>query len=433
MARPALAGLIALWPLLLGAQQPSPQLKQAGVCSRCHVAQVLEWSAAARHTQAGTACQSCHGASAAHVANERNQVKPDRLPRNAAEFAALCATCHTAGCPKTAKKADCQSCHHPHALANPNERAMRPPSGVPANSQEYRARMAAGEQAVARAEWPAARDAFAAALKTRPGDRRAAARLRMAERRLHPAAMPGLEIVGNEFDAESGLPRRVRVAGLGLEMLLAPGGETELGAEAWRDAQPVHSVYVEPFYLGLHEVTQREWTALGLENPSAAKGDALPVHGVSWNESREWVARLNARTPGAAFRLPSEAEWERAARLNATADLNAVAWHRANSAVVAGAAGFKESSAYAPRAVGQKRAGAAGFFDLQGNVAEWCASLLRPYPYEARDGRESADGDGLRAVRGGAFADSPEYLDPAFRHSERPARRSPWTGLRLAR
>lgn len=431
MARSTLAGLIALlWPLLLGAQQPSPQLKQAGVCSRCHVAQVLEWSAAAKHTQAGTACQSCHGASAAHVANERNQVKPDRLPRTAAEFTALCATCHTAGCPKSLKKTDCQSCHHPHALANPNDRAMRP--SVAPGSTEYRARWAAGEQAVARADWQAARDAFAAALRARPGDRRTAARLKMAERRLHPAALPGLEIVGTEFDAESGLPRRVRVAGLGLEMRLVPGGETEIGSEAWRDAQPVHSVYVEPFYLGQFEVTQREWTALGLDNLSEMKGDALPVYGISWNDAREWIARLNARTPGAAFRLPSEAEWERAARLNTGADLEASAWYRANSAV-GNAAGFKESSAYAPRAVGQKRAGAAGFFDLQGNVAEWCASLLRPYPYDARDGREAADGDGLRAVRGGAFADSPEYLDPAFRHSERATRRSKWTGLRLAR
>ena len=430
MARSTLAGLIAL-PFLLGAQQPSPQLKQAGVCSRCHVAQVLEWSAAAKHTQAGTACQSCHGASAGHVANERNQVKPDRLPRNAVEFTALCAACHTAGCPKSLQKTGCQSCHHPHALADPNARAIQP--GAPVESTEYRARWTAGEQAVARQDWQAARDAYSAALKARPGDRRAAARLKMAERRLQPVAMPGLEIVGNEFDAESGLPRRVRVTGLGLEMRLVPGGETELGSEAWRDTQPVHSVYVEPFYLGQFEVTQREWTALGLTNPSEVKSDTLPVYGVSWHDAREWIARLNARTPGAAFRLPAEAEWERAARLNAGADLDAVAWYRANSAAGTSVAAFKESSSYAPRPAGQKRAGAAGFFDLQGNVAEWCASLLRPYPYDAGDGREAAAVEGLRAVRGGAFADSPEYLDPAFRHSERAARRSHWTGLRLAR
>jgi formylglycine-generating enzyme required for sulfatase activity len=66
---------------------------------------------------------------------------------------------------------------------------------------------------------------------------------------------------------------------------------------------------------------------------------------------------------------------------------------------------------------------------MQGNVAEWCQSVLKPYPYTEASGTK----DDLRVVRGGAYADSPEYLNPAFRHSERPARRNPWLGLRLAR
>ena len=259
----------------------------------------------------------------------------------------------------------------------------------------------------------------------------------MTERRLNPA-MPGLEIVGDSFDTESGLPKEVRVAGLGMAMLLVPAGEVEMGSEAWRDAQPVHAVFAEPFYLGKFEVTQKEWSALGFENPSEVKGEKLPVHGVSWSEARGWIGKLNART-GGAFRLPTEAEWERAAKLTGSGEnipLSERAWFRGNSATSA-VPGFRELTGYAPRAVGMKRPSPAGFFDLQGNVAEWCSSLIRPYPFDGRDGREADDSGGaanaLRAVRGGAFADAPEYLDPAFRHSERSARRSRWIGLRLAR
>lgn len=426
VARSALAGLVFLFGFLLQAQ---PRLKEAGVCSRCHVAQVLEWTVAAKsHGAAGTTCQSCHGPSAGHVANERNQVKPDRLPVGGAEVGALCASCHTAGCPKTSKRVECQSCHHPHALTNPNEKELKrgEASEAPA-AAEYRKQMAEGERLVGRADWPGANAAFGAALRARPNDRRAAARLRMTERRLRPE-MAGLEAIGTEFDAASGLPRRVKVKGLGLEMLLVAGGETEMGSEQWREARPVHAVYSEPFYLGKFEVTQKEWTALGMANPSPVKGDALPVYGISWADARAWIARLNERT-GGAFRLPTEAEWERAARLPAQGPLEERAWFRANSAVERGP-GFKEAGAYAPRAVGGKRPNAGGFFDLQGNVGEWCSSLLRPYPY-SREAEGAADG--LRVVRGGAFGDSAEYVDAGFRHGERPGRRNAWVGLRLAR
>lgn len=439
MARSTLAGLVLVFAgLAMPAAPPpqaSPQIKQAGVCSRCHVAQVLEWSAGTRHVSAGTTCQSCHGPSAGHVANERNQVKPDRLPQGDFAVAALCASCHGSGCPKTSQKTGCQSCHHPHALSNPDDRQLRQTAAIEApGAVLYRTKMAEGERLASVRDWEKAREAFAAAGRARPNDRRAAARLSMAERRLHPER-PGLEIVGDEFDPESGFPRRVRVSGLGMEMLLVPGGETDIGSDRWPEAQPVHTVYGEPFYLGKFEVTQKEWAALGMANPSAVKGDQLPVHGISWNDAQEWIVRLNRGT-GGAFRMPTEAEWERAARPSGGVSLEDEAWFRANSAIAAGApsGGFREAGAYAPRAVGLKRPNTLGFFDLRGNVGEWCSSLLRPYPYNSLDGREAdTDRAALRAIRGGAFADSAEYLDPAFRHSERPGRRNPWVGMRLAR
>ena len=96
------------------------EFKEAGVCARCHVVSVLEWSISG-HTKASVTCQGCHGPSDGHVENERNEVKPDRRPVGAAAIATFCQTCHGGGCPSTKRKDDCQSCHHIHALVNPTK------------------------------------------------------------------------------------------------------------------------------------------------------------------------------------------------------------------------------------------------------------------------------------------------------------------------
>lgn len=415
MARSALAGVV--FALSVAAQ--SPQLKQAGVCSRCHVAQVLEWSVASKHIAAQTNCQTCHGPSAAHVANERNQVKPDRpIP--------TCQTCHTQGCPKTKQTENCQSCHHPHALANPNDRQLRQTQTAADPAQEnYKTNMAEGDRMTALLDWAKAKEAYQTATKARPADRRAAIRARMAARRQNPE-QPGLEIIGTEYDEESGYPKHVRIKGIGIELLLVPAADTDIGSDQWPATRPVHSVHTEPFYLSKTEITQQQWEALGAENPSPTKGANFPVHNISWADAQAWIAKLNEKTQGN-FRLPTEAEWERAAQ-PAEGPLEDQAWYRVNTATGAPGA-FKESNAYTPKPVATKRPNKLGFHDMQGNVAEWCQSILKPYPFTEAPGTK----DDLRVVRGGAYADSPEYLHPAFRHSERPSRRNPWLGFRLAR
>lgn len=99
----------------------------------------------------------------------------------------------------------------------------------------------------------------------------------------------------------------------------------------------------------------------------------------------------------------------------------------------AGSGEFRELDAYAPRRVGAKRPDRVGIFDLTGNVWEWCSTLMKAYPYDPGDGRESPDAPGLRVLRGGGFADSAVYLAPWFRHAERRDRRLPFNGMRLAR
>ncbi|MBI4877255.1 MAG: SUMF1/EgtB/PvdO family nonheme iron enzyme [Acidobacteria bacterium] len=117
MARIRLA-LVLLAFTAFAQQKEDRQFKEAGVCARCHVISVVEWGMSA-HQRAGTGCISCHGASLGHVEDERNNVKPGRMPRSE-KIAALCLGCHT----KTKTKTDCQKCHHFHALVDPRKPAV---------------------------------------------------------------------------------------------------------------------------------------------------------------------------------------------------------------------------------------------------------------------------------------------------------------------
>jgi hypothetical protein len=425
--------LAFLWAVAAGAQTAGdPAFRQAGVCSRCHVAQVLEWSTA-RHQRAAVSCQSCHGPSTAHVANERNAIQPDRLPAGAA-IAGQCQSCHSQGCPKTKRRDACESCHHVHALFDPNENKQLDSLRLAEDDRlrRFEAHLKQGEAQLADRNWGAAVGEFEAALRLYPNHRRASARLQLARRRLNPS-LPGFDILDARTDPESGLALRVRVTGLPVEMTLIPGGDADIGDDALSGARPLHTVAVESFYLATTELTQRAWTALGGENRSTHRGEDVPVHDVSWNDAQEWIARLNARVSGGGFRLPTEAEWEFAARSARRGEPGTIAWYRENSAPASPPGAFRELHAYTPHAAGAREPDIRGIRDLAGNVWEWCSTLLKPYPYVAGDGRESASATGLRVLRGGGYADSAEYLSPSFRHGERPDRRLPFNGLRLAR
>ena len=131
------------------------------------------------------------------------------------------------------------------------------------------------------------------------------------------------------------------------------------------DERPAHRVRISSgFEIGKHEVSQAQWTAVMGSNPSNFRGAALPVENVSWNRAREFIARLNRGDGLHVYRLPTEAEWEYAARAGVTgqliADLNAVAWHGGNS-------GGRTHP------VGAKRPNAWGLHDMVGNVWEWCS------------------------------------------------------------
>ncbi|HWB99885.1 MAG TPA: SUMF1/EgtB/PvdO family nonheme iron enzyme [Bryobacteraceae bacterium] len=367
--RPAVLLLLASAAFLSQARpqnRSQEQFRQAGVCARCHVVSVLEWGISGHGKKGSPACQTCHGLSRGHVADERNGVKPDRLPRGA-QIATLCGECHGPKCPKTAASGDCQQCHHVHALINPSTDQPTEPPAQP-----------------------------------------------------RPAASQG---------QRPAPPAEFAIAELGLQMALLPAGDFDMGSERWPASTPVHTVHIDAFYLAKTEVTQKQWEAIMGTNPSAHRGADLPVEQVSWNDCQEFLKKLNARFPAAKLRLPNEGEWEYAARAG-SGDLRSIAWFRDNTALRS--APFQQTEDYAPHAVATRQPTRWGIYDLFGNVWEWCSSLARPYPFHP-DGRDSVTTPGKRILRGGSFADSADYLDPALRHSERPDRRLQWNGLRLAR
>ena len=422
--------LIFACALPLAAQPAQPQSDGAGSCARCHIGTTVEWNIS-KHRSAGVTCVRCHGASEGHVVEERNHVKPERTPQGAA-IGPFCRECHT-----DQRQAPCQTCHHVHALVDPRKKAEE--FGANRSDRLFQARqsyeqaMKAGEAAILAARWKDALGQFEKALALRPGDPVAVGRAAFCRRRLHPD-IPGFRPAGDRVEPATGLFAEVEVAGFGIRMLAVAGGGFDMGDDRFADSRPVHTVRLSPYYLGRTEVTQGEWERLMGSNPSVHKGPELPVENVSWNDCQEFVRRLNGRVPGGGFRLPTEAEWEFAARAGLAAGapgLPAAAWYRENSQIrVRDRSDFIDM---APRAAGHKAPNALGFYDMQGNVWEWCSSLFRRFPFEAGDGREDRQREGGRVLRGGSYADAAELLDPALRHFDRPDRRLRWNGLRLAR
>jgi formylglycine-generating enzyme required for sulfatase activity len=194
---------------------------------------------------------------------------------------------------------------------------------------------------------------------------------------------------------------------------------------------PQHRVQIQSFAIGKYEVTQEQWYAVMGHNPSLNKGRTLPVEFVSWDNVQEFIVKLNQKT-GQKYRLPSEAEWEYAARAGTTTDwsfgndetkLGNYAWHMGNSS-------FKT------QVVGQKLPNAFGLFDMHGNVAEWVQDCWHLYYISApTDGSAwvtDCENEPNRVVRGG-WQGYPEWLRSARRSLEKPFVRERHNGFRLAR
>ena len=195
-----------------------------------------------------------------------------------------------------------------------------------------------------------------------------------------------------------------------LEMVYVRGGTFTMGSNSARGlkvnydaSQPEHNVTVGDYFIGRYEVTQEQWRGVMDASPSRFAGDSLPVEQVSWDDAQQFCAMLSQMT-GYRFRLPTEAEWEYAARGGSLArgytfagsnDREDVAWYCVNSG------GHTHT-------VGQRQPNELGLFDMSGNVAEWCTDWMSPYSDMITDGdtlvnpRGPRSGDS-RVLRGGHY------------------------------
>ena len=229
------------------------------------------------------------------------------------------------------------------------------------------------------------------------------------------------------------------------EMVVIPAGSFMMGSppdpeqDPFSNAKPVkigddnekpqHRVNIQSFAIGKYEVTQEQWFAVMGNNPSSNKGRTLPVENVSWNDAQLFVQKLSQKT-GKKYRLPSEAEWEYAARAGSTttypwgnsdAELHVYAWFSA--------------IANATNPVGLKKPNQFGLYDMMGNVWEWTQDCWNPgYSGAPTDGSAWTGGDcSLRVLRGGSWVNSPQHLRSAIRIRSTTAVRDYVSGFRVVR
>lgn len=184
-------------------------------------------------------------------------------------------------------------------------------------------------------------------------------------------------------------------------MVLVEGGTFMMGSndkEAKDDEKPVHQVTVSSFYICRYEVTQKEWKAIMGNNPSVYKGNDLPVESVSTNEVKEFITKLN-QLSGKQYRLPTEAEWEFAARggnrsrgfkYAGSNDPDSVAW-------------YGDNRLSGPHPVGKKKANELGLYDMSGNIFELCSDRYGEYSNTIQTNPKGAP-SGFGTFRGGAWS-----------------------------
>ena len=203
------------------------------------------------------------------------------------------------------------------------------------------------------------------------------------------------------------------------EMIWVEGGTFRMGANDgvyWtEDELPRHEVTLNGFYISKYLVTQKEWSAaMGNEGATdGTKGDKNPAWIMRWNDVQEYISRLNAHT-GKNYRLPTEAEWEYAARggtqsmgyqFSGSDNINEVAWYDGN---------YTASKPLHP--VGQKKPNELGIYDMSGNMWEWCSDYWGKYIDLPQTNPTGPPTGAYRVVRGGAFFSDGFLCRNAYRY-----------------
>ena len=219
----------------------------------------------------------------------------------------------------------------------------------------------------------------------------------------------------------------IKVNGVSFNMIHVEGGTFTMGAtpeqggDAEDDEKPAHQVTLSSYYIGETVVTQALWEAVMGSNPSFLRGSDRPVENVSWDACQEFIKRLNSMT-GRHFRLPTEAEWEFAARggnksrgykYSGSNTLERVAWYNANSGGET-------------HPVKEKQANELGLYDMSGNVNEWCQDWYRSYSSSSQTTSPGC------VYRGGSWYDNARNCRVSYRNFDMPEISCNGIGFRLA-
>ena len=224
-----------------------------------------------------------------------------------------------------------------------------------------------------------------------------------------------------------------KIEGLEFTMKYVEGGTFMMGAtpeqgdDAMDSEKPAHQVTLSDYFIGETPVTQALWRAVMGNNPSEFNGDNNPVESVSWNDCQEFVKRLSQRL-GYNFRLPTEAEWEFAARggrkskgykFSGSNDVDEVAWYGGNSGKMT-------------HPVKGKKANELGLYDMSGNVFEMCNDWYGAYSGNSQTNPKGPSSGFNRVLRGGGWDDDARDCRVSFRDINDPSYRFNINGFRLA-
>ncbi len=326
---------------------------------------------------------------------------------------------------------------------DPGDSRWKEALGQARREQRLAARHAEGLGAIEQGQWALAQRALADVVYERPDYKEAAAMLARAVDEAK-TIRKATELPPSTVTTEAPAPGEVQVFG-GVEMVYVPDGKFWMGSDdgdalAYRDEKPRHEVFVKGFWIDRTPVTNAEYRrfveARGHKKPGHWKREHIPqdkenhpVVNMSWRDAQAYC-RWRSGEAGADVRLPTEAEWEKAAR---GTDGRRYPWgdkfdpQKCNSGE-GGPSGTTPVGHHSP--AGDSPYGLA---DVAGNVWEWASSLYKSYPYDREDGREDLAAVGRRVVRGGSWGHDQWFVRAANRLDDGPFRADHYVGFRCAR
>ena len=250
---------------------------------------------------------------------------------------------------------------------------------------------------------------------------------------------PNVEIQEESTSKRLQLITTFEVNGVSFDMIkveggtFTMGGTSEQGDDAHGNERPAHQVTLSDYIIGETEVTQELWQAVMKSNPSIFKGDNLPVENISWNDCQEFIKKLNQltygrRPEGMVFRLPTEAEWEYAAR----------GGQKSKHCRYAGSDNIDDVACYTKttkdsgtHAVGTKLPNELGIYDMSGNVYEWCHDWYSNYGSGSQTNPTGPSTGSRRVLRGGSWCYYASRCRVSYRNSNTPGGRGGIIGVRV--